>query len=101
MGATSFGSRRDRVTVHKPSTPSWLARKAIVLPSGDQRGFEALQPLGSKGDGCNLGSGHSISGGGRRPGVGVGMGNGWVDDESARANQSTLMFLSSSTMETV
>src|SRR6185369_15429638 len=95
IGASSRGSGLSSLTTQSASCSSRVEKKAMELLSGDQRGLEAVQPEGSKGRGGVRTSGHS----GRR-GVGEGIGDVY-DSYPARASQSVLTFLSSSTDATV
>src|SRR2546428_4894591 len=47
--ATNRGERPARSVTQMPCRSSWVETKAMLLPSGDQRGFAAFQPEGSNG----------------------------------------------------
>src|SRR5438128_8318730 len=47
--ATNRGTRPARSVTQMPCRSSWVETKAMLLPSGDQRGFAAFQPEGSNG----------------------------------------------------
>src|SRR5262245_33474623 len=99
IGAMKRGSGLSSLSSlisQRPSCSSRVEKNAIELLSGDQRGLEAVQPEGSKGrDGVRR-SGHSTGRRGEGEGIGVGY-----ESRLARASQSVLTFLSSSTDETV
>src|SRR5204863_8951249 len=43
------GTARVGPVIQIPLWPSCVARNAMLLPSGDQRGLDAFQPAGNKG----------------------------------------------------